>query len=184
MGFAPRHYFSSLVFARLLLYFSHFYYFFVAITPGLQTTVSSVVWSACFYCCLLYRLQADFQPVRIPQLTKKKFENTLRVSEFFGGKSGIRSATLFFFTCYRSAPLILLSFLLFLCRYHAGVANNRFIGCLVGLLLLLFIVSFASRLPTRSNPTIDEKKFGNTLRVSEFFGGKSGIRTHDALPHT
>ena len=38
----------------------------VAITPGLQTTVSSVVWSACFCCCLLYRLQADFQPVRIP----------------------------------------------------------------------------------------------------------------------
>ena len=66
VGFAPRHYFSSLVTARLLLYFSHFYYFFVAITPGLQTTVSSVVWSACFCCCLLYRLQADFQPVRIP----------------------------------------------------------------------------------------------------------------------
>ena len=82
-------------------------------------------------------------------------------------------------------PLIFSSLILFLhCRYHAGVANNRFIGCLVGLLLLLFIVSFASRLPTRSNPTIDEKKFGNTLRVSEFFGGKSGIRTHDALPHT
>ena len=38
----------------------------VAITPGLQTTVSSVVWSACFCCRLLYRLQADFQPVRIP----------------------------------------------------------------------------------------------------------------------
>ena len=66
MGFAPRHYFSSLVTARLFLYFSHFYYFFVAITPGLQTTVSSVVWSACFCCCLLYRLQADSQPVRIP----------------------------------------------------------------------------------------------------------------------
>ena len=63
----------------------------VAITPGLQTTVSSVVWSACFCCCILYRLQADFQPVRIPQLTKKKFGNTLRVSEFFGGKSGIRT---------------------------------------------------------------------------------------------
>ena len=46
----------------------------VAITPGLQTTVSSVVWSACFCCCLLYRLQADFQPVRIPQLTKKNSE--------------------------------------------------------------------------------------------------------------
>ena len=69
-----------------------------------------------------------------------------------GGKRGIRSATLFLFACYRSTPLILLSFLLFHCRYHAGVANNRFIGCLVGLLLLLFIVSFASRLPTRSNP--------------------------------
>ena len=38
----------------------------VAITPGLQTTVSSVVWSACF-CCIWHRLQADFQPVRIPQ---------------------------------------------------------------------------------------------------------------------
>ena len=31
-GFAPRHYFSSLVIARLLLYFSNSYYFFVAIT--------------------------------------------------------------------------------------------------------------------------------------------------------
>ena len=39
----------------------------VAITPGLQTTVSSVVWSACFCCCIWHRLQADFQPVRIPQ---------------------------------------------------------------------------------------------------------------------
>ncbi len=57
---------SSLVIALLLLYFSHFYYFIVAITPGLQTTVSSVVWSACFCCRLLYRLQADSQPVRIP----------------------------------------------------------------------------------------------------------------------
>ncbi len=74
VGFAPRHCFSSLVTARLFLYFSHSYYFFVAITPGLQTTVSSVVWSACFCCCLLYRLQADFQPVRIPQLTKKNSE--------------------------------------------------------------------------------------------------------------
>ena len=106
-------------------------------------------------------------------LQKKNLNQTLSYSIWVlpGGKSGIRSATLFLFTCFRSTLLILLSFLLFLCRYHAGVANNRFIGCLVGLLLLLFIVSFASRLPTRSNPTIDEKKFGNTLRVSEFFGG-------------
>ena len=65
-GFAPRHYSSSLVIALLLLYFSHFYYFIVAFTPGLQTTVSSVVWSACICYRLLYRLQADFQPVRIP----------------------------------------------------------------------------------------------------------------------
>lgn len=85
------------------------------------------------------------------------------------GKSGIRSATLFLFTCFRSTLLILLSFVLFLCRYHAGVANNRFIGCLVGLLLLLFIVSFASRLPTRSNPTIDEKKNSETRYVSPNF---------------
>ena len=95
----------------------------------------------------------------LPQIDERRQQ----VAAYFiptslNGKSGIRSATLFLFTCFRSAPLILLSFLLFLCRYHAGVANNRFIGCLVGLLLLLFIVSFASRLPTRSNPTIDEKK--------------------------
>ena len=96
VGFAPRQ-------LLLLLVFSHTYIlliflYFVAITPGLQTTVSSVVWSArCF--------------------EKKR-------------------------------------------------------------------VSFTSRLPTRSNPTIDEKKFGYTLSVSEFFGGKSGIRTHDTLPYT
>ena len=46
----------------LTLIFCHI----VAFTPGLQTTVSSVVWSACFCCCIWHRLQADFQPVRIP----------------------------------------------------------------------------------------------------------------------
>ena len=97
-------------------------------------------------------------------------------------KSGIRSATITTFTCF-FAYLYLTHFSLF-CRYHAGVANNRFIGCLVGSLFRKKRVSFTSRLPTRSNPTIDEKKFGYTLSVSEFFGGKSGIRTHDALPHT
>ena len=75
VGFAPRHCFSSLVFARLFLYFFHSYYFFVAITPGLQTTVSSVVWSACF-CCIWHRLQADFQPVRIPHKQKKRNTNS------------------------------------------------------------------------------------------------------------
>ena len=88
VGFAPRHYFSSLVFARLLLYFSHFYYFFVAITPGLQTTVSSVVWSACFCCCLLYCLQADSQPVRIPQLTKKNSETRYVSPNFLAERVG------------------------------------------------------------------------------------------------
>ena len=34
-------------------------------------------------------------------------------------KSGIRSATLFLFTCFRSTSLILLSYLLFHCRYHS-----------------------------------------------------------------
>ena len=81
------------------------------------------------------------------------------------------------------AYLYLTHFSLF-CRYHAGVANNRFIGCLVSSLFRKKQVSFTSRLPTRSNPTIDEKKFGYTLSVSEFFGGKSGIRTHDTLPYT
>ena len=47
----------------------------VAITPGLQTTVSSVVWSACF-CCIWHRLQADFQPVRIPHKQKKRNTNS------------------------------------------------------------------------------------------------------------
>lgn len=96
MGFAPRHYFSSLVFARLLLYFSHSYHFFVAITPGLQTTVSSVVWSVCFCCCLFYRLQADFQPVRIPQLTKKNSE-TRYVSPNFLAARGKPQLNIYFF---------------------------------------------------------------------------------------
>ena len=89
VGFAPRQ-------LLLLLVFSHTYIlliflYFVAITPGLQTTVSSVVWSARYFEKNGYPLRADFQPVRIPRLTKKKFGYTLSVSEFFGGKSGIRT---------------------------------------------------------------------------------------------
>ena len=63
--------FRLLLVLNFIIIFTLIFCHNVAITPGLQTTVSSVVWSACFYCCLLYRLQADFQPVRIPQLTKK-----------------------------------------------------------------------------------------------------------------
>ena len=76
MGFAPRQ-------LLLLLVFSHTYIlliflYFVAITPGLQTTVSSVVWSARYFEKNGYPLRADFQPVRIPRLTKKNSE-TLKV---------------------------------------------------------------------------------------------------------
>ena len=80
----------------------------------------------CFFCCVAFSYYKD------------------------GGSEGIRSATFILL-------LVLISFyfdahFLSQCRYHAGVANNRFIGCLVGLLLLLYMASFASRLPTRSNP--------------------------------
>ena len=78
-------------------------------------------------------------------------------------------------------PLRLLSpyssytFLIFIfhCRFHAGVANNRFIGCLVGLHLLSFIVSFASRLPTRSNPLSATSKQNEQANFCLFvlFGG-------------
>ena len=90
------------------------------------------------------------------------------------------------FACYRSTPLILLSFLLFLCRYHAGVANNRFIGCLVGLLLLLYMASFASRLPTRSNPLSATSKQNEQANFCLFvlFGGSEGIRTPEPVKTT
>ena len=71
-------------------------------------------------------------------------------------KRGDSLRTLFLFACYRSTPLILLSFVLFLCRYHAGVANNRFIGCLVGSFSLETQALFYE--PT-SNPF--ESPFGN-----------------------
>ena len=95
---------------------------------------------------------------------------------FINRSDGIRSATLFLLPCYRYAPLILLSFLLFHCRYHAGVANNRFIGCLVGLLLLLYMASFASRLPTRSNPLLATSKQNEQANICLFvlIGGSEG----------
>ena len=99
-------------------------------------------------------------------------------------KSGIRSATF--------RLLLVLNFILFdahflsQCRYHAGVANNRFIGCLVGLLLLLFIVSFASRLPTRSNPLSATSKQNEQAKTCLFvlFGGSEGIRTPEPVKTT
>ena len=87
---------------------------------------------------------------------------------FINCSDGIRSATLFLFACYHSTPFILLSFLLFHCRFHAGVANNRFIGCLVGLLLLLYMASFASRLPTRSNPLSATSKQNEQANICLF----------------
>ena len=102
-------------------------------------------------------------------------------------KRGIRSATLFLFACYRSTPLILLSFLLFHCRYHAGVANNRFIGCLVGLLLLLYMASLQAdfqpvRIPfrQRQNKT-NRQKFACSFCLAEARGFEplSPWRLHD-----
>ena len=104
----------------------------------------------------------------------------------FGGSEGIRSATLFLFTCYRSTPLILLSFLLFHCRFHAGVANNRFIGCLVGSFSLETQALFYEPTP---NPF--ESPFSNvkTKRTGKFFlfvlfGGSEGIRTPEPVKTT
>ena len=123
----------------------------------------------------------------LPQIDERRQQ----VAAYFiptslGGKSGIRSATLSLFTCFRSTLLILLSFLLFHCRFHAGVANNRFIGCLVGLLLLSFIVSFASQLPTRSNPLSATSKQNEQANFCLFvlFGGSEGIRTPEPVKTT
>ena len=71
-----------------------------------------------------------------------------------GGKSGIRSATF--------RLLLVLNFIYFdahflsQCRYHAGVANNRFIGCLVGSFSLKTHALFYEPTP---NPF--ESPFGN-----------------------
>ena len=116
VGFALRHYFSSLVFARLFLYFSHVYYFFVAITRK-EILLHSKDENG------IQPFPAGGSPTAGFSLSLK-CERRQRVAAYFiptslGGKSGIRSATLFLFTCFRSAPLILLSFLLFLCRYHS-----------------------------------------------------------------
>ena len=121
-GFAPRHYFSSLVIALLLLYFSHFYYFIVAKCERRQQV-------AAYSSSELPPIKKDTQGVYI-----KGIQPFPASGNFINCSEGIRSATLFLFACNRSTPLIPLSFLLFHCRYYAGVANNRFIGCLVGLL--------------------------------------------------
>ena len=122
-GFAPRHYSSSLVIALLLLYLSHFYFFIVAITRKKHI--------------YMMKGKTGIQPFPAS-------------GNFINCSDGIRSAT------FRLLIVLILFYFyahfLLQCRYHAGVANNRFIGCLVGLLLLLYMASFASRLPTRSNP--------------------------------
>ena len=103
---------------------------------------------------------------------------------FINCSEGIRSATF-------RLLLVLISFYFYThflsqCRYHAGVANNRFIGCLVGLLLLLYMASFASRLPTRSNPISSTSKQNEQANFCLFvlFGGSEGIRTPEPVKTT
>ena len=92
-------------------------------------------------------------------------------------KSGIRSATITTFTCF-FAYLYLTHFSLF-CRYHAGVANNRFIGCLVGSFFRKIKTVVTSRLPTRSNPlkNVKSKKYEPQGFVFLASGGSGGIRS-------
>ena len=140
MGFAPRHYFSSLVTARLLLYFSHSYYFFVAITRkeihlhskdenGIQPFPASGSPSAGFSLslkCERRQQVAAYSSSELPPIKKdtqgvyiKGIQPFPASGNFINCSEGIRPATLFLFACYRSTPLILLSFLLFHCRYHS-----------------------------------------------------------------
>ena len=103
---------------------------------------------------------------------------------FINCSEGIRSAT------FRLLLVLILFYFyahfLSQCRYHAGVANNRFIGCLVGLLLLLYTASFASRLPTRSNPLSAMSKQNEQANFCLFvlFGGSEGIRTPEPVKTT
>ena len=122
-----------------------------------------------FFAFAQMRTSATSCRVTLSLISAKTKGDAFGIPFCFCGKSGIRSATITTFTCF-FAYLYLTHFSLF-CRYHAGVATNRFIGCLVGSLFRKKRISFTSRLPTRSNPTIDEKEFGYTLSVSEFFGG-------------
>ena len=94
MGFAPRHYFSSLVTARLLLYFSHSYYFFVAITPkeihlhskdenGIQPFPASGSPTAGFSLSLKCERRQQVAAYFIPTSFHKKNEHLKRCSFFW-----------------------------------------------------------------------------------------------------
>ena len=64
-------------------------------------------------------------------------------------------------------------------RYHAGVANNRSVGCLVGSFFRKIKTVVTSRLPTRSNPpkNVKRKKYEPQWFVFLSSGGGEGIRT-------
>ena len=104
VGFSPRYYFSSLVFARLLLYFSHSYYFFVAITrkkniymmkgkTGIQPFPASGSPSAGFSLSLKCERRQQVAAYFIPTSFHKKNKHLKRCSFFFGGVRRIRTFT-------------------------------------------------------------------------------------------
>ena len=156
---------SSLVIALLLLYFSHFYYFIVAKCERRQQV-------AAYSSSEFPPIKKDTQGVYI-----KGIQPFPASGNFINCSERIRTATF-------RLLLVLISFYFYAhflsqCCYHAGVANDRFIGCLVGLLLLSFIVSFASRLPTRSNPLSATSKQNEQANFCLFvlFGGSEGIHS-------
>ncbi len=71
-------------------------------------------------------------------------------------------------------------------RYHAGVANIRFIGCLVGSFFRKIKTVVTNRLPTRSNPltNVKRKKYEPLRFVFLSSGGSGGIRTPEPVKTT
>ena len=75
---------------------------------------------------------AAYSPFEFPPIKKdtqgvciKGIQPFPASGNFINCSEGIRSAILFLFACYHSTPLILLSFLLFHCRFHSQ--KNTFI---------------------------------------------------------
>ena len=102
----------------------------ITIRKEWNTAVSQRETSAGFSLSLKCERRQQVAALRSRLFPPKQKGDAFGIPFYFGGKSGIRSATITTFTCF-FAYLYLTHFSLF-CRYHAGVANNRFIGCLVG----------------------------------------------------
>ena len=71
---------------------------------------------------------------------------------------------------------------IYIVHYHACVANNRFIGCLVANFFHKINHFVSLRLPTRSSPRFEYKtKRDKHLAYLFSFGAPSGTRTQDPL---